>query len=229
MSKTLIRTEERIVAKALEMFNENGIEYVGMRELAASLGIRVSNITYYFPTKDDLVNRLSLDFSALNSKVIVEDSAISMKSFLEMFHQVFLNHVTYRCLLLSFVHLMERNKVMALRYNKIQGKRHSTLMANVTMLVNRNYLKFQDESDGEILVSSIRLISRFWISDATISLRHWNVDQQIRHYLMILVRLLSPYATLKGKKEIEVFIKEFPSVNEIQGSGKSSTNLSLLG
>ena len=209
MSKTLIRTEERIVAKALEMFNKKGIEYVGMRELAAALGIRVSNITYYFPTKDDLVNRLSLDFSALNSKVIVEDKATSMKSFLEMFHQVFLNHVTYRCLLLSFVHLMERNKVMALRYNKIQGERHSTLMANLRMLVNYNYLRFRDESDGEILVSSIRLISRFWISDAAISLRQLNVDQQIKHYLIILVRLLSPYATSKGKKELEAFVKAF--------------------
>ena len=207
MSKTLIRTEERIVAKALEMFNEKGIEYVGMRELAASLGIRVSNITYYFPTKDDLVNRLSLDFSALNSRVIVANSATTMKSFLEMFHQVFLNHVTYRCLLLSFVHLMERNKPMALRYNTIQKKRHSTLMANLTMLVNRNYLKFRDEGDGEILVSSIRLISRFWISDAAISLRQLNIDQQIRHYLIILVRLLSPYATSKGKKELEAFVK----------------------
>lgn len=207
MSKTLIRTEERIVSKALEMFNEKGIEYVGMRELAASLGIRVSNITYYFPTKDDLVNRLSLDFSALNSRVIVANSATTMKSFLEMFHQVFLNHVTYRCLLLSFVHLMERNKPMALRYNKIQGERHSTLMANLTKLVNRNYLKLRDEGDGEILVSSIRLISRFWISDAAISLRQLNIDQQIRHYLIILVRLLSPYATSKGKKELEAFVK----------------------
>ena len=209
MSKTLIRTEERIVAKALEMFNEKGIEYVGMRELAASLGIRVSNITYYFPTKDDLVNRLSLDFSALNSKVIVEDKATSMKSFLEMFHQVFLNHVTYRCLLLSFVHLMERNKVMALRYNKIEEKRHSTLTANLRRLVNYNYLRFRDESDGEILVSAIRLISRFWISDAAISLRQLNVDQQIKHYLIILVRLLSPYATSKRKKELEAFVKAF--------------------
>ena len=56
MSKSEITTEEKILAKALEMFNERGIEYVGMRELAATLNIRVSNITYYFPTKDDLVN-----------------------------------------------------------------------------------------------------------------------------------------------------------------------------
>ena len=48
MSKTLIRTDERIVSKALEMFNERGIEYVGLRELAATLKMRVGNITSTF-------------------------------------------------------------------------------------------------------------------------------------------------------------------------------------
>ena len=47
--------------KALEWFNERGIEYVGLRELASVLNIRVSNISYYFPTKDDLVYALSLE------------------------------------------------------------------------------------------------------------------------------------------------------------------------
>ncbi len=79
MSKTLIRTKERIVSKALEMFNERGIEYVGLRELASTLDMRVSNITYYFPTKDDLVNHLSLDFSELNSRVMVENNDITLQ------------------------------------------------------------------------------------------------------------------------------------------------------
>ena len=55
--KKVSETEERIVTKALEMFNQSGVEYVGMRELAAALDMRVGNVTYYFPTKDDLVNR----------------------------------------------------------------------------------------------------------------------------------------------------------------------------
>ena len=93
MSKTLIRTDERIVSKALEMFNERGIEYVGLRELAATLKMRVGNITYYFPTKDELVNRLSLDFSELNSMVMVNSNDITLRSFLEMLHIVFNNHV----------------------------------------------------------------------------------------------------------------------------------------
>jgi AcrR family transcriptional regulator len=212
MSKTLIRTKERIVSKALEMFNESGIEYVGLRELASTLDMRVSNITYYFPTKDDLVNHLSLDFSELNSRVIVENKDITLRSFLEMLRIVFNNQVTYRCLLLSFVHLMEQNKVIASRYKKTQGDRNAVLTSNLAMLVKQGYLKIEDESAIEFLVSSIGLISRFWISEAAISFRHWNTDQQIRHYLMLIVKLLSPYATAKGKKDLELFTRQLQEI-----------------
>ncbi len=208
MSKTLIRTDERIVSKALEMFNERGIEYVGLRELAATLKMRVGNITYYFPTKDELVNRLSLDFSALNSMVIVNSNDITLRSFLEMLHIVFNNHVTYRCLLLSFVHLMEQNKAIASRYKKTQGDRNSTLKSNLTTLVRKGDLKIEDEGATEFLVSSIGLISRFWISEAAISFRHWTSDQQITHYLMLIVKLLSPYATTQGKMELDQFTRQ---------------------
>jgi len=211
MSKTLIRTKERIVSKALEMFNERGIEYVGLRELAATLDMRVSNITYYFPTKDDLVNRLSLDFSELNSMVMVNNNDITLRSFLEMLYIVFNNHITYRCLLLSFVHLMEQNKAIASRYKKTQGDRNFTLKSNLATLVKKGDLKIEDESATEFLVSSIGLISRFWISEAAISFRHWTSDQQINHYLMLIVKLLSPYATAQGKKELEQFTRQLQS------------------
>ena len=61
-------TEKKIVETALKMFNESGIEYVGMRELAAALDMRIGNLTYYFPTKDDLVNRISLDLAEENNR-----------------------------------------------------------------------------------------------------------------------------------------------------------------
>ena len=60
MSKLKTETRRKIRDKALEMFNERGIEYVGLRELAAILDMRVSNITYYFPTKDDLVYEITM-------------------------------------------------------------------------------------------------------------------------------------------------------------------------
>jgi AcrR family transcriptional regulator len=155
--------EEKIVAKALEMFNERGIEYVGLRELAAVLGIRVGNITYYFPTKDDLVNRLAQDLSKLNEQIRVEEH-LSLFSFLDRFRNVFEHHVQYRCLLLSFVHLMEQNKVLSKGYKETEKKRYSSIVTNLSSLQESEYLT--PEADTDFLVSVFTLAARFWISEA---------------------------------------------------------------
>lgn len=207
MSKFKVNTEEVILAKALKMFNNKGIEYVGMRELAAALGIRVSNITYYFPKKDDLVNRLSLELNKQNSQIVVSNKDLTIETFLEMFRLVFRNHLKYRCLLLSFVHLIEQNKKMSVRYKKTQSDRNATLRLNLKILVKSRYLKVNNEGEIEFLVSAIALIVRFWISEAAVSLSHLKPEEQIYHYVSMIGRLLLPYLTVKGKEGLQKCMK----------------------
>ena len=195
--------EEKIVAKALEMFNERGIEYVGLRELAAVLGIRVGNITYYFPTKDDLVNRLAQDLSKLNEQISVEEH-LSLFSFLDRFRKVFGHHVQYRCLLLSFVHLMEQNKVLSEGYKETEKKRYSSIVTNLSSLQASEYLA--PEADTDFLVSVFTLAARFWISEASLSFRHLSPPEQITHYVTLLAKLVIPYATEKGKADVRRFL-----------------------
>ena len=197
-------TEEKIVAKALELFNERGIEYVGLRELAATLGIRVGNITYYFPTKDDLVNRLSLDLAALNSQLIMETEYLTLYSFLEQYTKVFANHIQYRCLLLSFVHLIEQNKIMSEQYKKTEHQRRTTIISNLLSLQTLGYLELGIDID--FLISALTLIARFWISEASVSFRHLNPQEQIAHYSALLAKLLIPYASPKGQNDIKRFL-----------------------
>src|ERR1043165_3123918 len=94
-------TEEKIVQAALRMFNEGGIEYVGMRELAADLGMRIGNLTYYFPTKDDLVFSISQAYTESNSKIHSELPVKSLYDFLHKNKLLFENGLKYQCLLLS--------------------------------------------------------------------------------------------------------------------------------
>lgn len=202
-----MKTKERIIHKARAMFNENGIEYVGLRELASILNMRVSNITYYFPTKDDLVNQLSLNLNQLNSEVVVDYKNLSMHSFLEVLKKVFGNHIKYRCLLLSFVHLMEQNKVISARYKKTEKYRNATLKSNLNVLQRTGYLNIADQNEIDFLVSTIALMVRFWISEAAVSYRNLSVEAQMNHYLTLLARFLSPYATGKGESDIQRFLE----------------------
>ena len=205
--KNKLDTEERIVQVALEMFNKAGVEYVGMRELAAALDMRIGNLTYYFPTKDDLVNRLSLDLASENNKTIVPLDEVTMNGFFEMLRQVFHNHLKYRCLMLSFVHILERNPIISKRYGKIQFKRNETWANNVIALQKGKYITTDNQAEIDFLVSSIALIARFWISEATISYKGESEQFQITHYLKMIARIFIPYATSKGKKDLEELLK----------------------
>lgn len=194
--------EARIVDTALRMFNDAGIEYVGMRELASALGIRIGNLTYYFPTKDDLVNRLSIQLAEENAKTIVPIEGMTMPLFFGMLDQVFRNHLKYRCLMLSFVHIMQRNPLIAKRYSKTQSERSDTWSKNIQALIVSRYL-VADKDEVAFLVSSISLIARFWISEAAISFRNQSEDDQIDHYLSMVARIFLPFSTSKGKKYLE--------------------------
>jgi AcrR family transcriptional regulator len=205
MTKSSQALETRIVATALKMFNEIGIEYVGMRELATALGIRIGNLTYYFPTKDDLVYRLSLQLSEENSRTIVANEAMNLSLFFGMLAEVFRNHVRYRCLMLSFVHIMQRNPHIAKRYSKTLTERIDTWERNVQSLIAQGYLK-ADKQEVAFLVSSLSLISRFWISEAAVSFRNDTGEVQMKHYLMMIGRIFVPYATPKGKKFLNEYL-----------------------
>lgn len=193
--------EQRIVETALRMFNEVGIEYVGMRELANSLGMRIGNLTYYFPTKDELVNRLTLDLAEENSKTIVAVDDMTMDAFFEMLRAVFANHLKYRCLMLSFVHIIERNPIVAKRYAKVQTTRNDVWRGNIMTLIDGKYVN-ANEAEVDFLVSSIALIARFWISEAVISFKNYREEQQMQHYLKMIARIFLPYASAKGKKSL---------------------------
>ncbi|RYY66062.1 MAG: TetR/AcrR family transcriptional regulator [Chitinophagaceae bacterium] len=207
MSKSKMHTKDKILNKALEMFNERGIEYVGLRELAAVLGIRVGNITYYFPTKDDLVYALSQELGKKNSGVIVTSDNLTMKGFLEMQFAVFQHHQQFRCLMLSFVHLMQQNKLIAEAYKETQKTRKNTIRANMTVLAKSGYLDIKGESELEFMVTTLALISRFWISEAAISFRKLEGDDLIIYYIKLVTTFFLPYSTIKGKKEISDYLK----------------------
>jgi AcrR family transcriptional regulator len=198
-------TKEKLVSRALELFNENGIEYVGMRELAADLKMRVGNVTYYFATKDDLVQELINSLADLNSKTIGPVCS-SIVDFLSMYQRIFNNQYQYRCLLLSFVHLASRHPIFAGNYAATEARRREALRNHITSMMKNNSLSgsLTAEQTG-LIVSHISLISRFWLSEAHISYINWTIEQTKAHYLNLISEVLVPYTSDKGRKQIDDF------------------------
>lgn len=198
------KTEDRIVQRALELFNEQGIEYVGLRELAADLGIRVGNITYYFATKDHLVCRLSDDLKALNSGVLQADKDISLLRLFQMLDTVLSHHYRYRCLMLSFVHLMQHNPMFAQRYPATQNLRSGAIQQNLDYLEQQGRLRFRDKTQREGLAATWILVLRFWLSESAVSFPQRSLNWKKQHYLRLLAHQLEPWLSASGRRECSV-------------------------
>jgi AcrR family transcriptional regulator len=202
-----MNTKEKILDQALQMFNERGIEYVGLRELAAQLDMRVGNLTYYFPTKDDLVFALSQELTKANEAVFVAPDGLSMQAFLQLLYRVYQNQWRYRCLLLSFVHLTSQNQQIAEAYQQTQQKRGASLQRYLSVLEEGGFLKKGTSAQDGVLPGLLALVNRFWLSEAAISRRGQKPEEQMQYALNLVAGLLLPYTTEKGRRQVEEFRK----------------------
>ena len=60
--------KELIIQKALKLFSEKGFAAVSMRDLAESVGISVSTIYHYYPSKQDLAQDMIARANELTAK-----------------------------------------------------------------------------------------------------------------------------------------------------------------
>ena len=198
---------ERILDRALERFNADGIEYVGVRELAEDLGLKGGNITYYFPTKADLVAALGVRLRELNDATIAVPDSPSLLAFMRMLRQIFRNHHRFRCLFVSLPNLMTQNEAIAAQYvGRVEKGRRRVLGAYFGALRDDGLFR-ASVSDGEIerLVGFIGLVSRGWIGDAAISHRDRPPRWCMKHYLLMAGDHLRPLATPRGRRELARF------------------------
>ncbi|MFN0033226.1 MAG: TetR/AcrR family transcriptional regulator [Flavobacteriales bacterium] len=201
-------TAERILGCALQLFNQRGIENVGIREIAATLDMRVGNLTYYYPTKNDVIGAIAMQLRDLNNRTIVVQDGMHMMEFLNMQKQVMKNQSEYICLFRSFVNLFENHNEIATAYKKTEKHRFSTLHKILNELVENKYMRQLKVTEVEFLVSTLSFINRFWSSEAAVTYRNLSFKKQQSHYLELIARLLQPYSTKKGMSQIDEFINQ---------------------
>jgi AcrR family transcriptional regulator len=75
MNKSSIKTKQKILATATELFLKKGVDRVGVREIATQAGINLSLMNYYFQSKEKLFETI---FDTL-----VKDRAVAIREVLE--------------------------------------------------------------------------------------------------------------------------------------------------
>lgn len=208
MSDTKISTRELIVTKALEMYNAYGVEYVGVRELAKELGIKGGNITYYFPTKNDLLREISNRLTISNREILEQPKADGLYGFLDMNRRLYFNQYKYRSYFISLPLWLQQDIEFAQTYREMQASRRLTFTQELKTLTADDYLLTLADEDLEPMLAALSTTNRLWISEATIDGLIVNEKLAVNTYLGRMAGLLNLIASEKGKKDIRKFLKE---------------------
>jgi len=200
---------DRILDRALQLFNERGIEYVAVRELARDLGIQGGNITYHFPTRDDLILAFADQLREADAAAVRIPRNPTLYDFLEMHRAAFRNHHRFRCLFLSLPRLLDNERLA-------EGLR-AAMEAGGAGVVSEYLTRLRDGGamvrtlggrEIERISAFIALVNHGWIADAAISFPKLDPEEQMAHYLQIIADHLRGFATIGGRVDLQRFLRE---------------------
>ena len=200
-------TREKILHTALELINDKGYVHVGVREIARALKKSPGNISYHFSKKEDILIALLEQYRETNS-ALYEDYFAGQPSahrFLELMKGIFDSQFRYRGVFIGNQFVKEEiQSGNRYDYRATYQQRLSGFTRIFRELRESNHLQVSDE-DIEFLVAHIALVGRFWIYEATLFDKSPNQESTVKHYLDLLARQISLFATPLGAQDLSEF------------------------
>lgn len=193
----------RILETALALFNDKGLGQVSLRDIAHAMEISVGNLTYYYKTRDALVEALYLQLVDHLNKVVgsLSPEALNLtllhafaRTTLEMFY-------AYRFIMIDFAQLIRYHKSIRTHYQQLSAFRTQQFEVLFDGLIQLGLLRAPAfEQEYAYLYRRMRVFGDYWLASALVeheTLPSSLVEEQLR----ISIAAIYPYLTKKGRAE----------------------------
>lgn len=204
-----MKTKDKILYEAQELFNKNGIRKVSVRSISEALQISVGNFTYHFPSKKNLIvelyYKMIAEIEEIGMHILISKDSILF--FLEYHKQIFKIQNSYKFFYLNNFELL--NTFGELRQAYLQ---HRERQKKMTLELFQHYIdkgifeKNIDELAFERLISIGQMVDTFWIIDAEISFKG-SEKKKLVHYLELCCSLIENCLTAAALQEYQSFFR----------------------
>ena len=199
--KTPRRTRERILERALSLFNDFGEPNVSTAVLADELEISPGNLYYHFRNKDEIVNSLFSEFeTAILDLLAVPERPRTMGEVHDHLLKLFELAWRYRFFYRDLNDMLSRNRTLELHFRQIFD--HKTrLAAQLCRRLRGAGLLDLDEQRIAPLATNMAVVASYWLSyEFVLDPRHYGepqaVPQALQRGCAQVLLLIAPY--LKG-------------------------------
>ncbi|MBV8045899.1 MAG: TetR/AcrR family transcriptional regulator [Paludibacterium sp.] len=166
MSRTRIKTYDRIIQESLTLFNEQGERSITTNHIAAHLGISPGNLYYHFRNKEEIVYQIFLQYrDFINSRLAAPNNrAMTVDDLVNYLDTAFQAMWQFRFMFYDLPGLLARNP-------QLQSEYHQFVNTDLQNLLGRHFeefirlglLKMEKEDIGPI-GTNIWLVVKFWFA-----------------------------------------------------------------
>jgi AcrR family transcriptional regulator len=201
-----MKTKDKILSKAMELFNEKGYNNITTRHIAAGLNISAGNLHYHFKHSEDIIKIL---FSELVIKmdILFNDlQTIENKTLEDLYHFTFSMYeifYSFRFIFMNFFDILNHIPAIQSQYESINITRK-----NEFQMIFKGFQKnniFRDDIPDFILKSltiQIFIIADNWIIHNSLAFK-LNKDEAVKHYALIQMNLFYPLLAEEQQKLYE--------------------------
>ena len=207
-----MKTKEKILEAALQLFNQEGIGNVSMRRIAEEAGIQIGNLTYHFRNRDNLVeallNQLIDELETEISKTQVPE--LSLSAIWNALYTSYKIQDRYRFIMLDLLQMFRQYPQLLQKFRANYERRRFELSFALQLMEANGILQKEMRPDfyQEYLLPQLYCLSDFWLSEAEL-LYEGREEDKAYYYARVTFALLYPHLSEKAKQDyLDVFKSE---------------------
>ncbi|MEO1214429.1 MAG: TetR/AcrR family transcriptional regulator [Bacteroidota bacterium] len=195
------KTPGKILDTAHQLFNQEGIAAVSLRQIAAAMKISHGNLIYHFKSKQEIIKGLHgrILEAALEENQKLKAQKMSIWTLIHMARSGFKTLYEYRFFMIDLNLIMRENEQLHKEFLGIEMLRAHMYQEAIADAIKDGIMR-EAEYSGEYdqFIKRIRIFSDFWISSSEIY-NSGDVEQIIEEHVQLFMNMFYPYLTEKGK------------------------------
>lgn len=162
---TPVKTRDRILARSLALFNEQGERLVSTNHIAAALGMSPGNLYYHFPNKEAIIFELFLRYTEQMRQTLVlpEDRQLTQADKIKLFEHILSSLWQYRFLHRDMTHLLSDNDEMRDAYRLFARGMMVSVRHIYDLLIESGLIEATEDEIGGLLVN-IWIVATSWVN-----------------------------------------------------------------
>lgn len=201
-----MKTRDKIIHVALELFNQQGERHVTTNHIAAHMQISPGNLYYHFRNKQEIVREL---FALYATELLERFAPIkNQKESLALLKQYLDSICTlmwkYRFFYANLPDILQQDTQLQDEYIQLQDQLQANLMDIMGVFVSLGLLK-EHRDDLKALVTTLHMIAYSWLGyQAALSKNAEITEQVVFQGMLQMIAVVKPHTTRQGREQLQL-------------------------